>query len=217
MTFAILVSVAILAAAGGTAYLLTHRSGANAAAASSQQRRPDSTTQSASEPTAPTTPSVTPTASPAPTASLSPTPGLSASLSAPAQDIVTMAPGVVTDATTSAVENFVIDYFTAINVHSYQAYTALLDPKLRAAETRQMFRSGYRSTADSAVMITAISAVSPGLTGVTLTFVSHQDATNSITDSTCTDWDITLYLQASGAGYLKAPEPSGYHAAFRAC
>jgi hypothetical protein len=219
MTVAIVAAVVILAAGGGAAYFLTHRVGAKLTAAASQQRRSDGTTQSASEPAAQPTPSITPTISPAPAASLplSPSPGASEGLSAPVQDSVTLAPGIVTDARTSAVENFVIDYFTAINEHSYQAYTALLNPTLRADETPQAFQAGYRSTADSAATITAISAVSPGVTGATITFVSHQNRTDSATDSTCTDWNITLYLQASGTGYVIGPAPSGYHAAYHAC
>jgi hypothetical protein len=128
-----------------------------------------------------------------------------------------MAPGISQGERTMQVRTFVADYFTAINDHDFAAYTALLDARSRADETRQEFRFGFGTTRDSDASITGITTVSAGITGVTITFVSHQNIADSITDSACTDWDITLFLRRSGAGYVLGPAPPGYRAEYYSC
>jgi hypothetical protein len=44
-----------------------------------------------------------------------------------------------------------------------------------------------------------------GVTGVTMTFISHQLPSRSATDSSCTDWRITLFLQQQRGQYFISP------------
>jgi hypothetical protein len=111
---------------------------------------------------------------------------------------------------------FLNDYFTAINTHDYQQYFGLLDGQLQQGETAAKFRAGYRSTSDSAATLTALA--SPGAqTAASVTFTSHQLATDSPTHTGCTRWSITLYLDPQGSSYVIGTAPSSYHAFYQAC
>jgi hypothetical protein len=50
-----------------------------------------------------------------------------------------------------------------------------------------------------------------------VTFTSHQQAADSPTNSTCTDWTISLYLSRSGGKYVLQTPPAGYQPSFRSC
>lgn len=201
---AVVAGAVVLVAGGGTVAWLTYH---NQAKPSTPQRQsaPVSTTLHST-----TQPSVRPTPSLAATPTPGPTPSTGGSL-------VALAPAIVQDSKTSRVEAFVNAYFTAINDHSFHQYDALLDPVMQKNETAQSFHSGYRTSTDSAATITSISTVSPGLVGATVTFVSHQRASNSATGTACTDWNVTLYLQDYAGHYLLGPAPPGYHATFATC
>jgi hypothetical protein len=151
---------------------------------------------------------------PATAPTISPTTGTTPSAGA---GLVVLAPGIVHDSLTSRVVAFVNKYFTAINEHSFRKYDALLDPTMQQNETAQSFHAGFRTTTDSVAMITAISTVSPGVVGATMTFVSHQSPADSATGTACTDWNITLYLQDYTGQYRLRSAPPGYHSAFKAC
>jgi hypothetical protein len=127
---------------------------------------------------------------------------------------VAIAPGVSQQPGAAAVASFVQAYFTAINHHDYARYISLFQARLRP--TVGQFDSGYRGTSDSNPTLTE---VSPTVNGVaaTVTFTSHQPADNSPTSTACTNWDVTLYLQARDSGYVIGPAPPGYHAHFAPC
>jgi hypothetical protein len=127
---------------------------------------------------------------------------------------VTIAPGVSQQPDAAQVASFVQNYFTAINSHNYGQYISLLQPRLRP--TVGQFNSGYRGTRDSNATLTALSTTANGV-AATVTFTSHQPADNSATHTTCTDWNLTLYLQSRGSGYREVSAPPGYHAHYVPC
>ena len=51
----------------------------------------------------------------------------------------------------------------------------------------------------------------------TVTFISHQSSADSATRSSCTSWDITLYLEPRGNSYLIELPPPGYQSSRVAC
>lgn len=211
VTAAVLGAVVLLGAAGSAAWLIYHHHAKIIAG----QHRPASngtTLQSSHQPSAQPTasPSTTPTLSPTSTPTSGTTPGSGGSL-------VALGPAVVPDAQTSRVEAVVNAYFTAINDHSFQQYQVLHNPATQASDTPQSFNAGYRTTTDSGATITSISPASARLLGASVTFVSHQQPSDSATGTACTNWTITLYLEDYAGQYLIASTPPGYHAQFSAC
>ena len=116
-----------------------------------------------------------------------------------------------------AVADFVGQYFTAINSHDYQAYVSLLTPRQAAGYTSAKFHAGYGTTVDSHVTLAGITDAKGGGEAVTLTFTSHQAPSESINDSSCTFWSITLYLSPASGSYLVEHPPAGYHASYESC
>jgi hypothetical protein len=129
---------------------------------------------------------------------------------------VVIASGAAGDATAPQIAAFLDEYFAAINTHNYQAYEALLSPQAPDLSQAQ-FATGYGSTADSDETLRAISTSSNGDSVANVTFTSHQSTAQSATNSTCTDWNISLYLVPSGGGYLIDTPPAGYHAKYMTC
>jgi hypothetical protein len=209
----IAIVVAVLIAGGGAFAAVTlltgkhnHTAGGPASTPTVHQSTPAasvSPTQSAtSAPTTSSSPTTSPTASP----TVSPTPSGVAAGS-----------GVTGNAAEPGVVAFLNSYFTAINNHDYAAYNALLDPQLQANDSQSTFDSGYATTRDSAETLTSIADTGGGGEAATVSFTSHQSVADSATNSTCTSWTITLYLEPNGNGYLDSPAPSGYHASYQAC
>jgi hypothetical protein len=116
-----------------------------------------------------------------------------------------------------AVLTFLTNYFTAINTHNYSQYSSLLDAQRRAALTQAQFTSGYQSVKDSSPTLTSLAPASSGMIAAAVSFTSHQPASDSPTSSTCTSWNITLYLESQGGSYVIGTPPSSYHAAYSAC
>ncbi len=108
-------------------------------------------------------------------------------------------------------------YFTAINTHNYQAYISLLSSQEAADESQSDFTSGYGTTTDSAATLTSISDLSGGGEAATVRFTSHQSPSQSVNDSSCDVWTITLYLDPSGSSYALVPPPAGYHSSYQSC
>jgi len=163
-------------------------------------------TASSASPAASSVPPTTSSATP------SPTPGVSTVGS------VTVSASAAQNPDANAVATFVGQYFSAINSHSFQAYDALLTPQLQQDETAQSFSNGFGSSSDSDEILVAITAASDGDTAANLTFTSHQNASQAADHTgTCTDWNITLFLESNGTGYLDGTTPSGYHAHPKSC
>jgi hypothetical protein len=149
-------------------------------------------------------------ASPPPTASSaaavpSPTPAPSTVGS------VAVSAGAAQNPAATAIATFVSQYFSAINSHNFQAYDALLTPQVQQGETAGTFSQGFSSSADSDEALVAIAPAANGDTAATVTFVSHQNASQAVGGTgTCTDWNITPFLESDGTGYPLGDQPSTY-------
>ncbi|MGH3180506.1 MAG: hypothetical protein ACRDOE_01140, partial [Streptosporangiaceae bacterium] len=131
---------------------------------------------------------------------------------------VTISPDASQNPNASSVAVFLGRYFTAVNTHDYQSYVSMLSPQEQAGLTREQFDQGYRSTADSAEALVSISTATNGDLDVAVTFASHQNPADSPNqEESCTDWQISLFLQPDGSGYLIDKPPPGYHASYAAC
>ena len=134
----------------------------------------------------------------------------------PAAAVVTMAPGLSQVPEAAQVDGFLVSYFTAINSRDYEQYARLLVPARRAQLTAADFARGYGSTTDSGASIVGISSTGPGV-AATVTFTSQQRAAPGADVTSCTDWDITLYLRRVGGTLLLGSPPRAYHAYHHAC
>jgi hypothetical protein len=131
---------------------------------------------------------------------------------------VTVSSSAAEDPDSEPVAAFLGEYFSAINSHDYQSYASLLSPQEQANFTEAQFRSGYASTTDSAETLTGITTAANGDTVATVTFTSNQDAAQSVDHTeTCTNWNISLFLEHAGASYLIDPPPPDYRAAHSSC
>ena len=198
-----LVVVLVLAVGGGAFALVSALTARN------------NTAQPPSQPTtgAPATPS-SGGGSQTPTASASGTTGPAA----PADTVVAVAPAASGNAAAPHVHTLLEHYCAAINTHDYAAYSSLLDAQMRAENSRSHFDSGYGTTHDSAETLTSISGTGGGVLAATVSFTSHQSPADSINNSSCTAWTITLYLEPQGDGsYLIGPPPAGYQPSHQDC
>lgn len=200
----IAVAVIVVLAAGGGAYALTSSLGKHQGAAS-----PVSPTASGSAPAAGTAPVTSAPATPSSQhGTLTPSPTLS---------LVAISPGVAASAARPQVEELLSHYFDGINTHSYQEYAGTLNPAQRAAQPRSTFESGYSSTTDSDMTLTALSGNANDGPTATVTFTSRQSPAQSIDHSACNAWTLNFYLVRQGSGYLIGPAPSGYHPTYSDC
>lgn len=151
-------------------------------------------------------------------AAQSSTPGPAASSPAGTQgtgpDGVAIAQAASQQPGASQVAAFLDSYFEAINSLNYSLYVSLYEPSLRL--TQGNFDQGYQTTHDSGAVLTGLSSTADGL-AASISFTSHQNPADSATGTSCTTWDITLYLQTSGSSYLIGKPPPGYHAQDQAC
>jgi hypothetical protein len=131
---------------------------------------------------------------------------------------VTVSAGAAQNPAATAIATFVSQYFSAINSHNFQAYDSLLTPQNQQGQTKETFSQGFGSSADSDEILVAINPATNGDTAATLTFTSHQKASQAQGDTgTCTDWNITLFLESNGTGYLIDQSPSTYHSQYKSC
>ncbi len=198
-----LVVVLVLAVGGGAFALVSAVTGHK------------TTAQPSGQPTSgsPATPSAGASTTPA---SATPTAATSATAS-PGDTAVTVAPAAAGDPTAPQVQALLERYFAAINAHDYAAYSSLLDARMRQQNSASTFASGYATTHDSAETLTGISGTGGGDLAATVSFTSHQSPADSINDSSCTAWTITLYLEPQGSGYLIGPPAAGYQPTHQDC
>jgi hypothetical protein len=196
--------------AGGTVFYLGHHSpGTEAVRASGDSTR--ITAQASGGDATPGAADSAPTSSPS---SLPSTP--SSATSGVGQ--VTIAADVSQDPDASSVATFLNQYFTAINDHDYQSYISLLSSQDGQGLTQERFDNGYGSTQESAETLLGISTAANGDLVASVTFTSHQNPADSPDQQeSCTDWNISLFLEQGGGGYLIDEPPPSYHASYQAC
>jgi hypothetical protein len=203
-----LVIVAVLAVGGGAFALVSALTG---------HKNP---TQAAGQPTgtAPAQPASSGvTATPTSSASSAASASLTASPAATAGGTVAVAPAAAGNPAAPQVQALLGRYFTAINNHDYAAYSALLDTRMRQMDSQSKFASGYATTRDSAETLTSISDADGGELAAAVSFISHQSPADSIDNSSCTAWTITLCLRPQGSGYLIGAPPAGYQPTHQSC
>jgi len=204
---AIVVAVAFAAALGGlAAWLLIsqparHERPAAQSSAGAGQR-------AATGPASPTAPASS-SAAPSPRAS-------KPHHKAKNPDAVGLGPGAAGQPGAHHVAAFLTTYFAAVNNHDYQGYISLFDPASRPIQSRQEFLTGFRSTKDSGARLVRISPTATG-PAAEITFDSHQRPADSATQTACTSWRITLFLQTHGRTYLIGSAPATYHAQATPC
>lgn len=130
------------------------------------------------------------------------------------QATVGVAPAASQQTSAPQVAAFLDAYFQAINTRDYSSYISLYQPELR--QTLQQFQNGYRSTQDSGAVLTDVTPTAFGLAAA-VSFTSHQQPADSATGTSCTSWDITLYLEPHGGTYWIVRAPADYHAHYQAC
>jgi hypothetical protein len=111
---------------------------------------------------------------------------------------------------------FLARYFAAINEHDYQAYVGLRSPQLPPITVSQ-FASGYGSTTDSDEVLVGVSSGANGDSVAHVTFTSRQEAAASATNSSCTAWNVSLYLVPDSGNYLIGSPPASYRAVSTVC
>jgi hypothetical protein len=153
-------------------------------------------------------------AAPSPSSTAAPSPSVPAPGGGPA--VVAMAPGLSQAPDAAQIDGFLVSYFTAINAHDYQQYERLLVPARRAQLSAAAFARGYGTTTDTGASMVGISRTGRGV-AATVTFTSEQRAAPGADVTSCTYWDITLYLQGQGGELLIGSPPAGYHAYHHSC
>ena len=120
------------------------------------------------------------------------------------------------DPAAGPVQSLLVSYFTAINGHRFSQYAQSFLPPVRHQLSAATFAAGYGSTTDTGITLVAITAASHGL-AATVSFTSTQRPAPGASATSCTDWDITLFLGRHGPGYLIGAPPPSYHAYHHAC
>jgi hypothetical protein len=201
----IAIAVVAVLAAGGGAYALTTSLGKHS--------------QSPTQPTAgASTPAAAGTTPAAAGSSAGPSSSTSASATpSPTLSLVAISPGVASSAAEPQVETLLSHYFHGINTHSYAEYASTLNPAQLAKQSQSQFESGYSSTTDSGMTLTGLADSGNGGLTATVTFTSHQSASQSVDNSSCNAWTLNLYLVPQGNGYLIGPSPAGYQPIYSDC
>jgi hypothetical protein len=141
--------------------------------------------------------------------------------SSPAADAgripVAVAPWVPRQPPAPRVIAFLHRYFTAINRHSYRRFAVLLGPRMRQSLPAPAFYAGYRTTTDSAAMLTGLSAAGGGRVVADVSFTSHQAPADTPSRSRCTHWRVVMVLAPRNGGLVLTLPPPGYHASYQAC
>ncbi|MCW2934753.1 MAG: hypothetical protein JWM19_5715 [Actinomycetia bacterium] len=153
----------------------------------------------------------TPSTTPAQTTPAATTPATTASpgSSGPAST-VTLSQAAKTSPTATQVQTLFNRYFNAINTRNYSEYTGTLDATMQANSTQQHFDSGYASTKDSNEVINSITSNGDGSLTANVSFSSTQAPSNSVDNSSCNKWTLSLPLVPQGSGYVLSTPPSGY-------
>jgi hypothetical protein len=159
-------------------------------------------------------------------ASSPPPPGTASSPSTPSSPspsattsdgTVAVAPAAAQDPAVQSVATFLAEYFSSINSHDFQEFIALRSPAAQQGLTQAQFDSGYNGTVDSAETLQSSSTATNGDTVAAVTFTSHQNPDSADNEESCTNWSISLFLEAGDNGYLIDDPPPAYHASSTSC
>jgi hypothetical protein len=130
---------------------------------------------------------------------------------------VQVAPGVASNPAQPQVTAYLDRYFNAINTRNYGEYNSLLDAENQQSDSKSSFESGFATTKDSDEVLTGITGTGGGGLAANVSFTSHQSPADSVDQSACNDWRVSLYLVPRGNGYVMTAAPAGYKAAYTDC
>jgi hypothetical protein len=202
----------VVLAAGGGVYALVSRSPGHATA--QPPSRPAVTLHASAAASTVQSPS-SPTASASAAPSLSPTATVTPS---PAQTgTVRAAPGVASNVAEPQVDAYLNRYFNSINTKNYSEYNSLLDTQKQQADSRSSFDSGFATTKDSNEVLTGIDDTGGGSLTANVSFTSRQSPADSVDQSACNDWQLSVFLVPQGSGYVMTAAPAGYQASYTDC
>ena len=128
-----------------------------------------------------------------------------------------VAAGAASNPAAPQVEAFLNRYFSSINTRNYSEYNSLLDAQKQQADSQSTFDSGYATTKDTNEVLTGITDTGGGSLTANVSFTSQQSPADSIDQSACNDWQISLYLVPQGGSYVQTATPAGYTASYTDC
>ena len=208
----ILVGILVALAAGGGVYTLVSRSHGHATA---QPPSRPSVTVNASTAAPAVQASTSPTASAG--ASPSTSPSASATPSPTQTGTVQVSPGVASNPAEPQVAAYLNRYFKAISTRNYSEYNSLLDAENQQSDSESSFNSGFATTKDSDEVLTGITGTGGGSLEANVSFTSHQSPADSVDQSACNNWRVSLYLEPQGNSYVMTAAPAGYKAVYTDC
>jgi hypothetical protein len=150
-----------------------------------------------------------------PATSGSPSRPPSAPSPSPSDTLVSLAPAAAKYPGAAAIQPVITEYFQAINSRDYPGYLTTQSPG--NALTEQQFRAGFRSTADSDVLITSIATASDGRPAADVSFTSRQQPQDGPGGESCTNWQVTMFFDANAGTYTIGAPPADYRASYQAC
>jgi hypothetical protein len=212
----VVVTAVAVALGGVAAWQFTSppaRSAALAGDGSSQPAATGRATPTKSTPTQSNPTQSTPTQSAATPATATPSastvsPATSASPPSAAGGPIVIGTGAAQQPGASQVAAFFGNYFAAINDRDYETYMDSFDDQARPDYTERQFRTQFQTTTDTAPMLVALAPSANAGWAATVTFTSHQSPAASATHTSCTNWDLTYYLEPSGTTYLIVQPPA---------
>ena len=145
----------------------------------------------------------------------SPSPSPSAPSPSPTDTLVSLAPAAAGYPGAAAIQPVITEYFQAINSRDYPGYLTTQSPG--NALTEQQFQTGFRSTVDSDMLITSITTASDGRPAADVSFTSRQQPQDGPGGESCTNWQVTMFFDASAGTYTIGAPPADYHASYQAC
>jgi hypothetical protein len=117
----------------------------------------------------------------------------------------------------AGVEVVLSHYFQGINKRDYAEYASSQTAKGKENQPQSSFDAGYATTSDTDMTLTSLTPTGGGDLTATITFTSHQSASDGVDNSRCNAWTLNLYLVPNGAGYLIAPAPPDYEPSYSDC
>jgi hypothetical protein len=210
---AFIIAVVLVAlATGGGAYAIVAKSNHRATAQPSSAATITAPANTAAPIAQPSNPATAPASAPPSTA-----PPPSATPSPTQTGTVQVAAGVGSNPAAPQVQAFLNQYFKSINTRNYGEYNSLLDAQKQQADSQSTFDSGYATTKDTNEVLTGITDTGGGSLTANVSFTSRQSPADSVDQSPCNDWQISLYLTPQGAGYVMTAAPASYTASYTDC
>jgi hypothetical protein len=194
---------AVLAAAAGVGSW--YAVGKAPAARTSAIAKPSSTRDSRPQPSQ-STPAVSRT---------SPRPSPRGPQTSPANGLVTLSPAAAQYPYADSLQAMITEYFQAIDDRDYAEYAATQSAGM--ALTPSQFETGFRSTADSSVLVTNIATAPDGRPEADVTFTSRQQPQDGPQGESCTNWQVKMFFDGNDGTYTIGAPPADYRASYQPC